>query len=150
MDLIPERGEVIVDPLRLLDVEPPIRTPTEPAHGEKTETRTNVKEMEVVVLPQTQTKRVISIPRVPKFKVLSVVRGDIRAMGYRFSSAGRYSELWVHDNMSRISVVRRSDKKTLTFGQDAFAGITNYLAEIQRRGVSLTQATDIICNGLCQ
>lgn len=147
MDLIPERGEVIVDPLRLLDVDPPI-TPTEPA--KKTETRTNVKEMEVVVLPQTQTKRVISIPRVPKFKVLSVVRGDIRAMGYSFFSAGRYSELWVHDNMSRISVVRRSDKKTLIFGQDAFAGVTNYLAEIQRRGVSLTQATDIICNGLCQ
>ena len=145
MDLIPERGEVIVDPLRLLADEPD--RPHQPEANKVSQHRV----MEVVVLPIQHTKRVVSIPHLPKFKAFSTARGDIRAMDYNFASAGRHCELWINDGLSRIAVIRRAEKNKATiFGRDAHACVTNYLLEIQRRGVSLTQATDIVCNELCQ
>jgi hypothetical protein len=147
MDLIPEMGEVIVDPLQLLTEEPVRITKA------VSTVKTSAKEMAVVALPLVQgDKRVISIPHLPKFKALSIATGDVRSMDYQFSSAGRRSELWIHDGLSRIAVVRREKRRdrSVIFGHHAYEGIMGYLAEIQRRGVSLTQATDIVCNELCK
>ena len=147
MDLIPKRGDVIVDALRLDEA----LLANEALHTvDYLPNSSCKKEMDVVILPTQPVKRIVSIPHLPKFKVVSVIRSDIRALDYRFASSGRNGELWVHDGLSKIATIRRSDKKTLIFGQDAYMGVTNYLVEIQRRGVSLTQATDIVCNELGQ
>jgi hypothetical protein len=139
MDLIPEGGEAIVDQLHLL---------AEPCRSHRP-VAIKTQLMDVVVLPTQKNRQVVSIPHLPKFKALSTIRGDIRAMNYKFASSGRHHELWVNDVLCRIAAIRRAEKNKATiFGRDAHDCITDYLVEIQRRGVSLTQATDIVCSEL--
>lgn len=135
MSLIPDKGELILDPPRLVDLAKAYAPVSQQ------------KEMEVVMLPKQSVRRVVSIPRLPKFKAASstIHIRDV-CVEFSLSSAGRFNELWT--NEAKMAVVRRADKRTWIFSQEALECVMNYVVEIQRRGVSLAQATDIVCNEL--
>jgi hypothetical protein len=107
------------------------------------------KELQVKIFePEPSTaKKIISLPR---FCPLPCVRSSKNLdlpSGFGLVSMGRYGEVWCK-NDGQVAIVRRLNSQVHFYGSDSLNKINAYLTEVVNRGLSLVQATDIVCNEL--
>jgi hypothetical protein len=137
LDLVPQ-GE---GGLRLLSVDKP----------KQVNKPTKTKELQVKIFePEpTTTKKVISLPRFcPLPRVRSSKDLDL-PRGFGLVSMGRYGEVWTM-NDGQVAIVRRHKSLIHFYGPDSLTKINLYLTDAIERGLSMVQATDIVCNELSQ
>jgi hypothetical protein len=94
-------------------------------------------------------KKVISLPRLCKLPVVRSSKDLSLPRGYGLVSAGRHGEVWAKGD-GCVAIVRRKNSQVKFFDSDALNRISSYMKEVAQRGLSIVQATDIVCNELCQ
>ena len=92
-------------------------------------------------------KRVISLPRFCKIPPIKSVKNLNLPQDYNMTYVGRYGEIW-STSTGLSAIIRRKDSKVTFYGDDSCSKIHDYIVEAAHRGLSLVQATDIICNEL--
>jgi hypothetical protein len=95
------------------------------------------------------SNKVVSLPRLCKLRVVRSSRDLSLPRGYGLVSAGRYGEIWCKGD-GCVAIVRRKNSQVKFFDSDALNHISSYMREVAQRGLSMVQATDIVCNELCQ
>jgi len=141
LDLIPTGGDNIVDVVCFVEHDP----------KKKSSLR---KEKTLLVRPLDGASR--NAVMLPRFRwsaqPLKVARGKTAEMvdDFKIEFSGRWSDIRSCSKKQLLAIVRKADTRVIMFDLSLFGDVRDYIQDVQTRGVTAIQATDIVCNELSQ